>query len=531
MARERSIALGFAAGLLLVAGLSVLAWREVIRLRTAADSVEHDWNVTLQIDEIIASVDTVQRSTRGYLLTALPQFREPADRALAQLHRQVEALADLERDDAAELRAVLALREQIQVFSVYQRANVAVRDREGLQAAAARVATGRGEALTNATLATLDRMMARERGDLLRLQALRASRAEATTVTVGAGSVLAFLLVLGSSLLQRRELRRRREAEMRFRTMVEAAPDAALIIDAQGRIVLANRRAQALLGPLPGSLVGMSYEALAPERLRGDYRSVLAAYLSDGAARPGTQGQAFVALGKDGKELPVEVSLSPMRIDGERVLLALVRDVTQARSLQRELQRYKAEAEDLYQNAPCGYHSLDADGVIVRMNDTGLRWLGRAREEVIGRMRLTDMMTEASQQLFAQRFPSFLASGEIHDADFDFVRKDGTTFSARASATAVRDEDGRIVRSRSILVDETARKQAEAERERLIAELQQVLSHVRQLQGLLPMCAWCKKIRDDQGTYQTLERYLTDHSEARITHGICPDCAARLGDE
>ena len=146
-------------------------------------------------------------------------------------------------------------------------------------------------------------------------------------------------------------------------------------------------------------------------------------------------------------------------------------------------------------------------------------------------MRLTDMMTEASQQLFAQRFPSFLASGEIHDADFDFVRKDGTTFSARASATAVRDEDGRIVRSRSILVDETARKQAEAERERLIAELQQVLSHVRQLQGLLPMCAWCKKIRDDQGTYQTLERYLTDHSEARITHGICPDCAARLGDE
>ena len=64
-----------------------------------------------------------------------------------------------------------------------------------------------------------------------------------------------------------------------------------------------------------------------------------------------------------------------------------------------------------------------------------------------------------------------------------------------------------------------------------VRELEDALAHVKQLQGLLPICSYCKKIRDDQGYFQQIEHYFTEHSEAEFTHGICPDCAKELSPE
>ena len=72
------------------------------------------------------------------------------------------------------------------------------------------------------------------------------------------------------------------------------------------------------------------------------------------------------------------------------------------------------------------------------------------------------------------------------------------------------------------------RKKVEAEREDLIGELSQALVQINSLQGLLPICASCKKIRDDKGYWNQLEEYIQEHSEAEFSHGICPDCARKL---
>lgn len=72
------------------------------------------------------------------------------------------------------------------------------------------------------------------------------------------------------------------------------------------------------------------------------------------------------------------------------------------------------------------------------------------------------------------------------------------------------------------------RKHTEQLREELIVELQDALAQVKRLGGLLPICAECKKIRDDKGYWQQVEVYIRDHSEARFSHGICPDCTRKL---
>ena len=75
------------------------------------------------------------------------------------------------------------------------------------------------------------------------------------------------------------------------------------------------------------------------------------------------------------------------------------------------------------------------------------------------------------------------------------------------------------------IFDITSRKKAEEEREKLIKELQEALANVKTLSGLLPICSYCKKIRDDTGYYHQLESYIHKRSDAEFSHGICPDCA------
>ncbi len=77
-------------------------------------------------------------------------------------------------------------------------------------------------------------------------------------------------------------------------------------------------------------------------------------------------------------------------------------------------------------------------------------------------------------------------------------------------------------------LDITERKEAEEERARLIGELQEALAKVKTLSGLLPICASCKSIRDDQGYWQQIEAYIRDHSEAEFSHSVCPECAKKL---
>ena len=142
------------------------------------------------------------------------------------------------------------------------------------------------------------------------------------------------------------------------------------------------------------------------------------------------------------------------------LMYAVARDVTERRRMEDELRRSVDEVSDLYNRAPCGYHSLDADGRILRMNDTELRWLGYAREEVVG-TRYADLMTPASREVMRQNFPAFKDRGWVDGLEFELVRKDGSTFPVLLSATAVTDAGGRFVKSRSSIFDLTERKRLE----------------------------------------------------------------------
>jgi PAS domain S-box-containing protein len=120
------------------------------------------------------------------------------------------------------------------------------------------------------------------------------------------------------------------------------------------------------------------------------------------------------------------------------------------------------ELEDLYDHAPCGYHSVDEDGLIVRMNDTWLRWLGYSRGEVVGKLRHADLMTPASAARFwNEAFPLFKRQGWLKEVEFDYRRKDGSTFPGSLQTSAIYDAEGRYLMSRTTVFDISEARRAE----------------------------------------------------------------------
>lgn len=138
------------------------------------------------------------------------------------------------------------------------------------------------------------------------------------------------------------------------------------------------------------------------------------------------------------------------------------RELARRREAEQKARAAAKEAEDLFENAPCGYHSVDAEGRIVRMNRTWLDWLGYARDEVVGRKFHYDLMTPSSAAQFREKwFPLFMRQGWLKEVEFEYVRKDGSTFPGSLQTTAIVDAHGRYVTSRTVVVDFSARKAAD----------------------------------------------------------------------
>lgn len=117
--------------------------------------------------------------------------------------------------------------------------------------------------------------------------------------------------------------------------------------------------------------------------------------------------------------------------------------------------------------------------------------------------------------------------GKVHKKEQSRSTTEGTRYYEIASSP-LKDSEGNIVAGIEAVREITDRKLAEQDRERLIAELQEALEKIRKLKGLLPICAWCKKIRDDRGYWKKVEDYLEEHTDALFTHGICPECYKKV---
>lgn len=215
------------------------------------------------------------------------------------------------------------------------------------------------------------------------------------------------------------------------------------------------------------------------------------------------------------------------QMDGH-LLARAIRYAVERKRVQEELVRQKEFSERLINSSMDGILAFDQECRYTLWNPAMERISGVPKEQVLGQ-RAFDVFPFLLEIGEDEYFHAALAGRSVVATDRPFyVPETGRTGFFEGYYSPIRDEVGQVVGGLAIIRDITERKRAEAEREKLIAELREALANVKTLKGLIPICAACKKVRDDQGYWNQLESYIRQHSEAEFSHGLCPDCMRRL---
>lgn len=138
------------------------------------------------------------------------------------------------------------------------------------------------------------------------------------------------------------------------------------------------------------------------------------------------------------------------------------------------------------------------------------------------------MVLEEDRPMVLQQAGCILGGSDPGPLEHRIRRKDGEVRWVSNTPVLQFDQRGALLSYNGLIRDITARKQVESERETLIVDLQKALAKVKLLSGLLPICANCKNVREDTGYWTQIELYLQQHSDAEVSHGLCPDCARKL---
>src|SRR5271166_575770 len=260
-----------------------------------------------------------------------------------------------------------------------------------------------------------------------------------------------------------------RESEQRFRLVVEAAPNAMVMIDPAGTIVMVNTQAERAFGYSRAELVGQPVEMLVPERFRGHHPELRKTFLADPRPRPMGAGRDLYGLKKDGGEFPIEIGLNPIETDQGTMVLSAIVDITARKAadlaLRASEQRYSAgerRFRQVVEAAPNAMVMIDRTGKIVMVNTEAERVFGHARAELVGRPvemlvpeRFRSRHPELRETFFTDARPRPMGAGR----DLYGLKKDGGEFPVEIGLNPIDTDEGMMVLS--AIVDITARKAAD----------------------------------------------------------------------
>jgi PAS domain S-box-containing protein len=280
-----------------------------------------------------------------------------------------------------------------------------------------------------------------------------------------------------------------RASEERARALLDAMPDALVVVDGRGRIEVANGPTQRLFGYGPGELIGQSIAVLVPERFRGSHEDLVGGFMKHPRARAVGSGIPLSGRRKDASEFAVDISLSPIATPHGPAVVAAIRDITDFRDADDLRRKSDRVLRSVLESAPDAMVVVNSQGRVQIVNSRTEQLFGYTRSELLG-MSVDDLVPASLRSTHAAHRARFFRDPELRPMGRGLElfgrRRDGTEFPVDISLSPLPTDEGllviaavRDVTDRKLAEKQLARSQEVAERRRLVAHLVQAQEEER----------------------------------------------------
>jgi len=467
---ERRILTAFGLAFLVLTAIGMEEYRAAGRLAQESRSIGHSHEIVQELETAIELEVQSRVAARGYVLTGSAADLELYRRASLGTEHHLQHLGQLASSDPTERHRLETLNCLVEQAFRIQQGAMNARNPARPEGALLPLLEGAGRRV-NAEIDELSDLVNDAELNLLERSHLAAeSASRQANWFVVLGVLVAALLIALAAVALGRDVARRQRAEQSLRGLLEAAPDATVVMNLSGAVLQVNAQVTRLFGYAKEEILGRDIEILLPKRFRGQRPG---GFFTESGVRPVAAGLELQGLHHDGHEFPIEISLSPFETEEDILVSAAIRDMTAHKRTEEKLRRQAAilqEQASLLDLAHDAIFVMDSEQRIVFWNRGAEAAYGWTWDEAVGQIPAVLLNTEYPQPV-AELEAAFQTEGRW-EGEVVHTRRDGTRVIDAARWVLQRDEQGRILRTLSINRDITTRKCAEEATRRAHEELE-----------------------------------------------------------
>ncbi|UCC79233.1 MAG: PAS domain S-box protein [Candidatus Zixiibacteriota bacterium] len=316
-----------------------------------------------------------------------------------------------------------------------------------------------------------------------------------------------------------------KESEEKFRNVAEQSPNM-IFINKQGRIVFVNNKCEEIMGYTREEFCSPDFDFLS--LIAPEYIQNIKANFDRHMKGEDVEPYEYALITKERRRIDSIINTKLIKYEGEISILGIVTDITERKKTEKAMEKSRQDLVKAQHIAKIGSWEwvMGTDNIYFSDEMYLIYGIDNGAKITVDLLRKTVYPEDLN--IFDNAVKNVFDKIPPKSVEYRIIKPGGDIAYVHSTAEILPDDRGDPVRIIGTLQDITERKRAEELREKLIADLQNAANEIKTLSGFIPICASCKKIRDDKGYWEQIETYIMEHSDAEFSHGLCPDCSKKL---